>query len=273
MTRAILFLTVLLLIGASLMVRAALSDPARHDLIYLSDRWPAGEPPIRLIFLSDIHTGMPDMPPERVARLVARINALRPDCVLIAGDFTGNKYIGRSLSIPAAIAPLHGLRPRIDTIAVLGNHDGWRGRGPMIRALADAGMNVVVNGAARCGPVTVGGIDDLRTGHADPAATLRAIRLFGGVPLLMAHDPGAFARVQGTGLLLAGHSHCGQVVPPLPWAILDRLGLHAQFACGAMPFHRGTLIVTAGIGTSRVPLRWGAPPDFWVISVGPRASH
>ena len=44
--------------------------------------------PLRLVLFSDIHVEAPDMPPERLARIVAQVNALKPDLVLIAGDFT-----------------------------------------------------------------------------------------------------------------------------------------------------------------------------------------
>lgn len=271
MRRAFLFLCVAGLIALSMMLRAAEADPVRRDLHYASDRWPAGEPPIRLVFLSDVHVGLPDTPPARIARLVARINALRPDCVLIAGDFTSDKMVGRRVPIARAIAPLGGLRPTNETIAVLGNHDGEIKRTPTIVALADAGVNVVANGAVRCGPVTVGGVDDLWTQHADVAATLRSLRLFGGVPILMTHNPDVFPAVRGVGLTLAGHTHCGQISPPLIGPLLTASRFGRRYACGLVRERGMTLLVTAGIGTSGLPLRWNAPPEYWVITVGPRA--
>ncbi|MFL6741270.1 MAG: phosphohydrolase, partial [Sphingomicrobium sp.] len=49
--------------------------------------------PVRLILLSDIHVAGPDMPPSRLKRIVAQINALRPDVIVIAGDFISDKRI------------------------------------------------------------------------------------------------------------------------------------------------------------------------------------
>ncbi len=42
-----------------------------------------------------------------------------------------------------------------------------------------------------------------------------------------------------------------------------------RFACGIRREGARTIIVTAGLGTSVVPLRFGAPPDWWLISLGP----
>ena len=53
--------------------------------------WPAGAAPVRAVLIADLHVAGPDMPPARLARIVAQVNALRPDLVLIAGDFISDK--------------------------------------------------------------------------------------------------------------------------------------------------------------------------------------
>lgn len=271
MKRTLLFLTVLGLIAISQMYRSATAEPVRRALHYTSRHWPAGVAPIRIAFVSDMHVGLPDMPPARLARLVALLNAERPDCVLIAGDFRSRKLLGRDVPIDQAIAPLARLRPRIDTIAVLGNHDGRDHRATIITALANAGINIVSNGAARCGPVTIGGVDDLWSGHADFAGTMRSVRRLGGVPILLSHNPDVFVSVRDVGLTLAGHTHCGQIAPDFigPLATASRFG--RRFACGVIHERGLTLVVTAGLGTTGLPLRWNAPPEYWMITVGPPA--
>jgi predicted MPP superfamily phosphohydrolase len=63
------------------------------------------------------------MPPERVARIVGRINALHPDIVVAAGDFVGNTLVGRDYPVADAIAPLGRLKATYGVYAVLGNND------------------------------------------------------------------------------------------------------------------------------------------------------
>ena len=42
-----------------------------------------------------------------------------------------------------------------------------------------------------------------------------------------------------------------------------------RYACGLVRENGRTLIVTAGLGTSGLPLRLGAVPDLWLIRIGP----
>jgi len=107
--------------------RQATSDPRlRSARIALRD-WPAGARPVRAILISDLYVAGPDMPPERLSRIVDRINALRPDLVLIAGDLVSDRRLAtRRYSMREAVAPLAALRARLGLVAVLGNHDHWR---------------------------------------------------------------------------------------------------------------------------------------------------
>src|SRR4051794_37322123 len=73
--------------------REATAEPVVRRLEVALPDWPAGAPPVRALLLSDLHVSGPDMPPERVARIVAEANELRPDIVLLAGDFIGDKRI------------------------------------------------------------------------------------------------------------------------------------------------------------------------------------
>jgi predicted MPP superfamily phosphohydrolase len=69
--------------------------------------------------------------------------------------------------------------------------------------------------------------------------------------------------------MLAGHTHCGQI--RLPWygaiGTVSRYG--ERFECGLIREDGRTLIVGAGVGTSILPLRLGAPPDLWLVRLGP----
>jgi predicted MPP superfamily phosphohydrolase len=252
---------------------SAIADPVVREARIGLDRWPAGAPPVRIVLISDIHVAGPDMHPARLTRIVGRINALRPDLVVIAGDLVSDKRVStHHYSMAEAIAPLAGLRARFGTIAVLGNHDHWRNAGEARRALAAAHVRLLANSAVAAGPLAVGGLDDDFTGRARIAPTLAAMRGLPGAWIMLSHSPDPFARLP-TGanlLMLAGHTHCGQVRLPFYGAIVSVSYNGPRYECGLVHERGQTLIVTAGLGTSGLPLRLNAAPDLWLVTVGPK---
>ena len=249
----------------------AVSDPAVRRVKVALPGWPAGQAPVRAVLISDIHVAGPDMPPSRLARIVAQINALEPDLVLIAGDLVSDKRLAtRHYSMSEAIAPLGRLRPPLGAYAVLGNHDHWRDAAEARAALRAAGIRVLDNDAVAAGPLAIGGLDDAFTGRDDLEATLGAMRRLPGARILLSHSPDPFPSVPAdVGLMLAGHTHCGQIRLPLVGALSTMSDYGERYACGRVDEHGRTLIVSAGLGTSLLPLRFGARPDLWLITLGP----
>jgi len=271
----LLFLLVAALAGLGWAYRTATADPVVREAEVALGGWPVGQRPLRALLVSDIHVAGPDMPPERLARIVEQMRALRPDLVLIAGDLVSDKkWSTRRYSMAEAVAPLARLRPPLGVFAVLGNHDHWRDAGQARAALRAAGVRVLDNEAARAGPLAVGGLDDAFTDRDDLAATLRAIDRVGGVPVLLSHSPDPFPAVPARiGLMVAGHTHCGQIVLPFYGTISTMSDFGDRYACGRIDEGGKSLFVTAGLGTSILPLRLGARPDMWLIRIGPEQSR
>lgn len=249
--------------------RTAIADPVvRHATVQLL---PSGnaEDRLRILLLSDIHVAGPDMPPQRLQRIVRQANRLKPDAVLIAGDFVSDKRVATTtFSLNDAVAPLRALRSRFGAFAVLGNHDHWRNAAAARAALAGAGVTMLNNNAARAGPHAIGGLDDAFTRHDDMNATLRAMARVGGVPILLSHSPDPFPGVpERIGIMVAGHTHCGQIRLPLLGAISYMSEHGDRYGCGVVVEGGKTLIVGAGLGTSVLPLRLGAVPDMWRIAL------
>jgi hypothetical protein len=259
------------LIGIALigwMYWTALADPAvRRTEIAL----PGIERPLRAVLIADIHVAGPDMPPGRLARIVAQVNALRPDIVLIAGDLASDKRVATHFyPLGEAIAPLAGLRPRIGSYAVLGNHDHWRDAAEARLHLRRAGIKLLDNDAVQAGPVAIGGLDDAFTGRHDLARTLVRLRGLSGPRILVSHSPDPFPQVPAdVRLMAAGHTHCGQIRLPFVGAISTMSEHGDRYACGRIDENGRTLIVSAGLGTSVLPLRLGAVPDLWLIELRP----
>jgi hypothetical protein len=268
------FLSILVTIGLVTLIWGyvgATRDPiVRRASIELGD-WPAGAAPLKAVLISDTHPIGPDMPAERLRRIMARINALQPDLVLIAGDLVSDRrFSTRTYDTAAAIAPLAELRPRLAKIAVLGNHDHWRKEEVGQKALARAGVIVLDNNAVSIGPLVIGGLDDAFTDNDDPKATIAKMRALPGAKLMLSHSPDPFAALPGdVGLMVAGHTHCGQISLPLIGPLTSFSDYGNRYACGLIREGGKTLIVGAGLGTSVLPLRLGAPPDMWLLELGP----
>src|ERR1700748_166098 len=113
--------------GAALftwMHHEARADPiVRRATIRLSD-WPAGQKPVTVLLLSDIHIGSAAMDAARLTRIVAQANALQPDLVMMAGDFVfGHDSVAGARYAAELVKPLSALRAPLGVIAIPGNHD------------------------------------------------------------------------------------------------------------------------------------------------------
>ena len=242
----------------------ALRDPIVRSIRIAEPSWPADAPAIRLVLMSDMHVQGPDMPPSRLARIVAQVNALKPDIVVLAGDYTASTYLPtRTYSLVEAVQPLASLKARTAKIAVLGNHD--REDPAESRAALEAvGLTVLENDAVQVGPLAIGAI------HWAFKKAINQLRQHDGVKILVGHSPDPFARLpDDISLMLAGHTHCGQIILPVIGAVVTGSKYGRLYMCGVSERPASRLIVSAGLGTSRIPLRLGAPPDIWLISLEP----
>lgn len=241
--------------------------------------FPEGAPrrPLTVALMTDTHLSGPDNSPERMARIVAQINALHPDLILLGGDYMGDDKGGAVYDAQASIAPFRQLHAPLGVVAVLGNHDSHSKKNPTsLKAAAwhDAftriGIPLLQNGAIRRGPIVVGGVKDIYTRKVDIAGTLRTMDRLGGAPIFLSHGPDIFPALPDKPILmLVGHTHCGQMALPFfgPVYTPSRFGL--RYACGEYRDGLKRMIVAAGVGTSGLPFRMFAPPDIWLITIRP----
>ena len=248
---------------AALGYRNALQDPIiRRASVALPD-WPAGVRPMHVLLMSDVHAALPDMPVARVRHLVEIANAQKADAILIAGDIVSERWLQKKVPTSDVVAALGGLRAPLGVYAVYGNHDHWRGLAEVRRALRVAGIRSLRDEAVPVGPITLGGIDDSATDHSDFEGTLMKMRALGKRPMVvLSHGYDYFAFMPpDLALMLAAHSHCGQINLPF--------GLAPKVPCGVVLGKGKEMIVSGGLGTSLAPIRFNAPPDMWVVTLGP----
>lgn len=276
MRRTILALFALAVLGmaglVALAIREARAEPIVRRATLGLAHWPAGAAPIRVALLSDIHLGGVAMDGARLARIVAQVNALHADLIVLAGDFVNGEDPGAARRVAPGLGVLHRLQAPLGMVAVLGNHDYDTAPDAIALQLRLAGVTVLENAAVRRGPLVIDGAADSSQRRDDIARTVMHNAALGGVPVLVDHSPELIERVpRDIDLLLVGHTHCGQLVLPLvgpPIAFWPR-----RYRCGIVRDPTLTTVIGAGLGTSRLPLRLGAPPDLWLLTLGPGISR
>jgi predicted MPP superfamily phosphohydrolase len=224
----------------------------------------AGLPPalagVRIGFLTDVHRSrwVSDVD---VGRAVAALAGERPDLIVLGGDYVtygDRRYVG------AAAEALQPLAAPFGVFAILGNHDDDH---DMPVALARRGMQVLRDARTRVmvrgEPVDLVGLRFWTRRLPDIAKLLKGAT---GFPILLAHDPRRLAEADALGvpLVLAGHTHGGQVVLPLVGAIAARKFPVAQ---GLARSGRTTMFVSRGLGTIYVPVRINCPPEVAILTL------
>lgn len=241
-------------------------------LTVCSRGWPAGWPSLRIGVISDLHAAWPHVTLPRIADLVRRMTAERPDLVLLPGDFVTKKTrLVRRIPIEPVADVLRPLADTAPTLAVLGNHDWYHGGERVERHLARTGICVLRNTATRVRvrdrDIWIAGVDDGWTGRTDLARTLADLQ--GREPAIMlAHMPDIFPRLPPTMLLtVAGHTHGGQVCLPGFGPILTQSALPRRLAYGLHEIDGRHLYVSGGIGTSAWPVRFCRPPEMALLTL------
>lgn len=236
--------------------------------------WPAGAP-LRVALLADLHVGSPWNGTERLATLVRRTNAARPDLILMLGDYVSRGVPGGHFVAPEEIeAVVRDLRAPLGVYAVLGNHDlAWNGR-RIARALERAGIVVLDDRAARVDPADgrhppfwLAGVSDWLRGDHDVTGTLAQVTDDAPV-ILITHNPDVFPEVPArVALTLAAHTHGGQVrLPFLGPPIVP--SEHGRRYAGGFVIESGRrLFIATGVGTSIVPVRFLVPPEVPILTI------
>jgi predicted MPP superfamily phosphohydrolase len=228
---------------------------------------------LTLALASDIHVGSHGMSAARLDRVVALINAQRPDAIVLAGDFVNGEKPDDPAFHPEMLGgPLSRLRAPLGVYAVMGNHDSATDPVAVTRVLERAGITVLNDEAVRLGPIALLGFDDYTRRHLRMDQILGRARVLGGPIVAVEHAPNlGHTLPPDVPVLLAGHTHCGQIdIPGLSTAnspIDGRKLYDPAFRCGLIATGRHHVFVTAGVGSGSFPLRIGTRTDFWMITL------
>jgi len=246
----------------------ALRPPAVRDYEVRLAGLPAAADGLVLVGISDLHLGSL-LGARWLDARIHQVEGLRPDAVVVLGDVLE----GHGASESALLQRLRGLSAPLGVWAVNGNHEhSGRGAGGAGR-LEDAGMRVLVNQWAEVRPGLVfAGVQDLtrlrysRAG-GDPIGEALERRPAGAATVLLSHSPLQYERAaaSGVGLMLAAHTHDGQLWPFGYFTRMNYPLMGGRYVVGGM-----TVIVCRGTGT------WGPRMRLWrpseIIRVTLRAS-
>ena len=261
-----------IIVGASvtasaLLLYATLVEPRRvlvtRPRIHVRDL-PPGLEGLRIGLLSDLHAGRLTAR-STLRRAVRLLMAERPDLIAITGDFADRRHADYA----PAFEVLAPLRAPLGVYAVPGNHDhavgieGWHREMAASRILDSTNRFHMqdVDGVRVC----IAGADDLEEG--DPRLRLPAAeeRDF---TLLLAHNPETAERARrscdAVDLIVAGHTHGGQVRLP-GWGPVERKSAIYDAGLRRRPWTQ--VYTSRGVGSTLLPVRFGAPPEVALIEL------
>lgn len=254
---------------------------------------------IRILHVSDLHAGAPGPGSRAINKFIAAAGGLDPDLVLFTGDMTDKKK-----ELGPVAGRLGEIGSRYGKFAVLGNHDhglrktvlqdlalkafgrDTRGRdkttgvsevaatvGKYRTLLGQAGIELLEN---ECRIVVINdarlqlcGIDDFQYGYGDLGAAAAQFDDSADLRLLLTHAPDAIGRVADGDyqLVLAGHTHGGQICIPSPGGKILLSSSGSDYGDGIYQAGAATMHVSRGVGTTLLPFRLLSRPEVTLLTL------
>lgn len=217
---------------------------------------------LRAVSLTDFHFD-PLYEEDFIAECVRQTNELKPDVVLLTGD-----YITRSSRrIDDFAALLGALRPACGVFASLGNHDHWDSATRVAGALRAQQIEVLQNQHTRVscngGELLLAGLQSVWGGRPDWDLTARGVKP-GERILALVHEPDFadhLAPDPRIAMQFSGHTHGGQIrVPGVGALRLPKWG--KEYQSGFYDVRNLKLHVNRGIGTIAYHIRFLCPPEI-----------
>jgi uncharacterized protein len=287
-------------VGWSVAVIAAIGAACVAYGVFVERRWyrraryrvpilPEGARPLSLLHLSDLHYRAGD---RSMARFLASLE--RPDLLVVTGDL-----LGEPEGVEGVVAALRPVRGAWGSLVVLGSNDyfaprwlnylayfRWREKRRSAKAnrpadlvaqleaddwthLRNRATGLEVDGL----PVEVVGLDDPHMERHDLRAAVRGDAGAFGLAVVHSPDPAPELAALGYDLILAGHTHGGQIRMPIVGALVSNCTIPTRLAMGMSRIGRSVLHVSPGLGTSKyAPFRFLCRPEATVLELVPAAT-
>lgn len=240
---------------------ALLFEPNTLEIKHISFNFPKIKN-LKIVFLSDFH--LSKFSSRRLKKIVNKVNALNPDLILIAGDYTVMHSAYASLDLDKAVSIISKMNSKYGIYSVLGNHDYFKDgdfikskfKNSKIQILENSNVKLNINSK----PLYIAGISDMQTTHYDLDSALKGVE---SPVILLSHSPDITPKAKDkVNLILSGHTHGGQVRIPFFGAVIVPSKYGKKYEYGLVD---NIVYVTKGLGTSVLPLRFNCRPEITVI--------
>ncbi|NFE96438.1 metallophosphoesterase [Clostridium botulinum] len=231
------------------------------------------EDTIKIAQISDIHLGE-YYAIDKLEKLVNKVNSQNADIIVFTGDLFDNVSKFEDTSKVAPI--LKKLNANIGKYAIYGNHDyGGGAKNIYKNVMEDSGFKILVNEQVNVkldsgNTMSILGLDDALLGNPDVEKTARNIK-GSNYNLLLLHEPDLSDKFvsYNIDLILAGHSHGGQVkIPFLGEIVTPPLAEKYKDGLYNLNTKRNTqLYVNSGIGNTKVPFRFMNVPEVSIFEI------
>jgi len=225
---------------------------------------------LRIVQATDLHIGN-RLEGERLERMVDRINALAADLVVLTGDL----FDFDPACVEDGARRLGRLRARHGVYAILGNHDIRTGAELVARGLARfaPGLRLLRDEIVRlpvAEPLYLAGVEDPGNDWSARDLELPSLRRLAearpgdGPTLLLVHRPELFGQAARLGfpIVIAGHTHGGQLALPTPGGHLNLARIVTPFTRGLFRSGDSVLYVNRGLGVGGPALRVNCPREI-----------
>lgn len=237
-----------------------------EEVTIKSDQIPSQFDGKKIVFISDVHMGSwPFFDQKRTENMVNQVNKLHPDIILLGGDYVSDE----TPYINPCFAELSRLKAPLGVYSVLGNNDP---RNESLEAIKNANITYIGNNGFwiedQEAEIRIGGVGDMQTDTQNQDAAIGNASK-NDFMILVSHSPDFFplADKSKVDLMLSGHTHGGQITFFGIWAPDTHSQYGNKYRTGVIHENNSTLVVSNGIGTIMLPMRFFAPPQIVVLNL------
>lgn len=235
------------------------------------EQWAGTEKKARFVLAADFHLS----PGEegRLKKIVDRIIELKPDFVVLGGDYCNGSTLEETMSIPEIVQGLVPLTRHMPVYVILGNHDETHKRAEFVKHFSQHDFifmedRTVEWGKDRGTELQFAGVKDSNlndVGEKDiPNKQDESVPM-----ILFSHTPDVvLVTPEHVDLILSGHTHGGQICLPGGKAIVssaEKTGL--EYVYGLKARGKTQVLVTRGLGTSVLKYRFCCPPELMFVEL------
>ncbi len=253
----VLLVLIILVVFQSIFVEPNALETTRYEMV---NEQLAG---IRVVFLSDFHFKKQDY--KRINKIVKLTKKQDPDIVLLGGDFARSQNAKANMDAGLIASKLTLISAPI--FAVLGESDWWADGKKITEDLRSNGITVLENSNRRIMVkrryVDIAGIADMTTRQPNISAALSKTKL---PRIIVTHNPDIYYDIiDDVSIIFAGHTHGGQFIFPFtpPLFVPSKFG--SEFASGLIESSSNKMIISKGIGTTGIPMRFNCKPEIVVV--------